>query len=204
MKNKMDISERQKSLINFIRAFMLDHAGKAPTLKDMLENYVAKDTGIGRFTSKSVLRYNIDKLVKAGLLEHLADGTARNIAIPGAVFTIPWNILLGLPLSTYELVAYDIDDYGIYPPEHATGWMNERSYGRVFTCSTKHLYCSLTECGGIKHIYFERPWQVAAELASMDWPSERIAIISNQVGMRLAAVGFGMGVFSQRDLHDQG
>ena len=84
-----ELTARRKALLQYIRGYMLANAGRPPTLNEMIRDKIGRDTPGREITSKSVLRYNLIALETAGHITLIKDGTARNIAIPGAEFTLP-------------------------------------------------------------------------------------------------------------------
>jgi SOS-response transcriptional repressor LexA len=73
---------RTKRIYNFILKFKQDNDGLSPTFREIA-------AGVGLSSNNSV-KYQIEKLVKFGLLEGLGgDGKARNIKVIGGQWRPP-------------------------------------------------------------------------------------------------------------------
>jgi repressor LexA len=77
------LSERQHRILAFIRSYSVDQ-GKSPTVRE-----IGKACGI---TSTSVVRYNLEKLKDAGLLERDAS-VSRGARLAGARYVVPGDTL---------------------------------------------------------------------------------------------------------------
>jgi hypothetical protein len=82
------LTARQEALYAYIRHYMIKWNGRPPTLNEMIAANIGKETLARAITSKSVLRYNLLKLEKNGLINIIKDGTSRNISLPNGVYII--------------------------------------------------------------------------------------------------------------------
>ena len=201
-------SARQEALLNYIMDYMLEYNGRAPTLNDMLRDQVGQHTEAGAITSKSVLRYNLKRLEERGQLGRIDDGSSRNLVLPGSLFTIPLNIIEHRDLEDCEIILFDVDDFidGRIPPL-SLDWVKsfvDDDDKLLFTISTLHEQCDAwlrMGLGGFHHIYKRRPFQVLNEIVYQGYNPDTVAVISEQHGMRLAALGFGLALYQHEPTH---
>lgn len=206
----MDIerSPRQNSVLHFIQLYMLEHGGRAPTLKEMLLAKVGFHTPAGAITSKSVLRYNLQRLEERGDLDRIDDGSSRNLSVPGGVYTIPFNVMQETTWMQYEIILLDIDDFEEgHLPDKAVEWCRhvyDDDNKILFTGSTLRFDCDVWEridLNSFMHISKTRPYEVVNEIVHQGYNPETVAVISQQLGMQLATVGFGLALFDHETVH---
>lgn len=203
-----DLSPRQQALLDYIHIYMTNKAGRPPTIREMLEARVGKFTRAGVITSTSVMRHNLNKLEKAGRIVLAKDGSARNIAVPGASFGIAWNVIHSIPIEKYPTRIVGIDySYGQFT-NHARkifySWYVDPDVS-VYSFTLRKRDTNLWEDIGYKgaHLEVDHTHQALTRLiSSFGIGLREIAVISTDRFERLAAVGFGMAVFDPEKVFD--
>lgn len=199
---------RQDALLNYLRFYMMQNAGRAPTLNNMLADKVGEHTDMGAFTSKSVLIYNLNRLDDRGDIERIPGGTARNIALPGGFYTVPLNTLMNVDWTWYEIILFCVDDFTSgHVPEASLKWFKsvlDDDDKMVFTISTLYDMVDVwdkVESHHNYHINKNHPFETINEIVHQGYPSDAVAMVANHHGMRLAALGFGLGLFNHQEVH---
>ncbi len=203
-----DLSPRQQALLDYIHIYMTNKAGRPPTIREMLEARVGKFTRAGVITSTSVMRHNLNKLEKAGRVVLAKDGSARNIAVPGASFGIAWNVIHSIPIEKYPTRIVGIDYYFGQFTKIARkifySWYVDPDVS-VYTFTLRKFGTNLWDDIGYSagHEMFDFAYQVFANFVfQYGIPANEIAVITQDHFERLAAVGFGMAVFDPEKVFD--
>lgn len=202
-----DLPARQKALLDYIQLYMMENAGRAPAIREMVKDKVGQHTSAGAITSTSVINYNLKKLQDAHRLRTGRYGTARNLKIPGATYGIPWNEVFSLDFDDYEVYVVDVDchshdgNQGMVHSgvrEKIAAWV-ESGIKVVYTCSTipKNLTNAWDAVEGDDNLHLRRksPYQILVHITNMGWDPGEIAVVTNHYGLRLASLGFGTGLF---------
>ena len=199
---------RQDALLDYLRFYMMENAGRAPTLNNMLADKVGEHTDMGAYTSKSVLIYNLDRLDDRGDIERIPDGSARNIALPGGLYAVPFNKAMAVDWTWYEIILLDLDDFSeCHLPESSLAWFKsvlDDDNKMIFTVSRRENKVDAWDRIEARHDYHiekNRPHEVINEIVHQGFYSDVIAMVTNQYGMRLAALGFGLGLFDHQEVH---
>lgn len=196
-----DLKPRPQALLDWIHIYMMNYGGRPPTIREMIEGKIGKFTEAGVFTSKSVIRYNLQKLEDAGRIICAKDGTARNITVPGGSFGIPWNVLHGIGIEKYKTRVVGVDTFNGQFSRKAQAifytWWKHPDIS-VYTFTVLKLATNLWDVIGYEggHLKMEHAFSALGSLV-FDYGIDfsEIAVITDDHFERLAAIGFNMAVF---------
>lgn len=196
-----DLKPRPQALLDFIHVYMMKYGGRPPTIREMIEGKIGKFTEAGVFTSKSVIRYNLQKLEDAGRLICAKDGTARNITVPGGSFGIPWNVLHGIGIEKYKTRVVGVDTFNGQFSRKAKNsfysWYIDNDVS-VYTFTLRRFATNLwNDIGYVgAHLQRDHCYQVLGSLIEdygIDFHD--FAVITADHFERITAIGFNMAVF---------
>lgn len=196
-----DLTPRRQALLDFIMVYMMSHAGRAPTYTEILAAKVGRFTKAGPITSKSVIRYNLQKLEDAGHIRLLIEKKSRIIEIPGGTFGVPWNRIHNIPLEKYPTRVVGVDSHKGQFQEEAkeifySWWL--RTDVSVYSFSLRKFSTNLWDELGYAaaHMHYDAAYKIFADLVfNYEIKPGDIAVVTDDHFERLAAVGFGMAIF---------
>jgi len=220
MDTKGTLNARQQALLDYIYIYMMAHNGRAPTYREILDEKVGRHTVAGAFTSKAVIRYNMQRLEDLEHITIIPDGSARNVTVPNGAFGIPYNMIHSIPLEKFSIRLISTSHlpngkFGIQALATIRAWASDPLL-IVYTYTTKmnmimaHIGTNawddlmvLDSWGLAPHIHKPKTYEVFMEIILIiGQTGYKAAVITDSYFERQAAIAFDLGVFGTGVLHD--
>lgn len=196
------LGTRTEAIYDYILEQAQQNGGTVPPIRTFIEDGVGEKTSSGPITSTSIVVYHLNKLRKAGLVEHMGNPQGRNSGlthsgyrVAGSVCGVPRNLLDRRKLDDYLLILLDNALFEAMTPNNgrkkALKILGKDAEAVISVSASRH-----GNQLSLFHFYDPIPY-IALHNAlgfSRKTPTDA-ALLTDDPALSLAAIGMGISVF---------